>query len=200
MRHTPTSSDQVFGAAGSHGRATGRRRMPRPQERRRGDFGRRGFLLWAPVRWLSRKLSGLARWAAARLRAPLRPVARVLALHWATTHAPAPMRWVARLFLPGRERGFGFWWLIGTLAVAAVLGVTVALLLTPLAGLIALLVVAIWSLARWRRRPGSEDRWDDGSEVPVTSATRAGPAYSSGAASAQAPCGAPAHRFRASAG
>jgi multidrug efflux pump subunit AcrB len=53
---------------------------------------------------------------------------------------------------PGRERGFGFWWLVATVAVAIVLGMVVALLLTPVAGLIALLVVAIWALVHRHRR------------------------------------------------
>jgi apolipoprotein N-acyltransferase len=87
--------------------------------------------LLAPLRWLNRKLSGL-----------VRRVAR---------HVPAPVRWLGRLFAPGRERGFGFWWLVATLGVAVALGMVVALLLTPAAGLIALLVVAIWALVRRRR-------------------------------------------------
>jgi apolipoprotein N-acyltransferase len=97
----------------------------------------RGPGLRAPLRWLGRKLSGL-----------VRRLAR---------HVPAPVRWLGRLFAPGRERGFGFWWLVATLGVAVALGMVVALLLTPAAGLIALLVVAIWALVRRRRhkRAGS---------------------------------------------
>jgi cobalamin synthase len=95
---------------------------------------RRGSGLLAPLRWLGRRLSGL-----------MRSVAR---------HLPAPLRWLARLLAPGKKRGFGFWWLLATLAVAVALGLVVALLLSPVAGLIALLVVAIWALVRRRRKRG----------------------------------------------
>jgi hypothetical protein len=112
---------------------------------------RRSGLL-APLRWLGRKLSGLVRWVAKGLRAPLRPIARLLMPRWVAKHLPAPLRWLGGLFAPGRDRGFGFWWLVATLGVAVALGLVVALLLTPVAGLIALLVVAIWALVRRRRR------------------------------------------------
>jgi hypothetical protein len=73
-------------------------------------------------------------------------------MRWVAKHAPAPLRWLGRVFAPATESGFGFWWLMATLAVAVALGIVVALLLTPVAGLVALLVVAIWALVRWRRR------------------------------------------------
>jgi hypothetical protein len=82
-------------------------------------------------------------------------------LRWVARHVPAPLRWLGRLFAPGKERGFGFWWLVATLAVALALGMVVALLLTPVAGLIALLVVAIWALVRRHRR-----KRDDGDKRP----------------------------------
>jgi membrane protein implicated in regulation of membrane protease activity len=97
----------------------------RPRQQRDESGGQRSGLL-APLRWLARKLSGLA-------------------------------RSVARLLVPGRERGFGFWWLVATLAVAVALGMVVALLLSPVAGLIALLAVAIWALVRRRRKRDDRD-------------------------------------------
>jgi hypothetical protein len=100
-----------------------------------------------PLRWLGRTLSGLARWVDRRLGAPLRR----LMPRWVPKHVPAPLKWLGRLFAPGRERGFGFWWLVATLAIAVALGMVVALLLSPVAGLIALLVVAIWALVRRSR-------------------------------------------------
>jgi hypothetical protein len=104
------------------------------------DSGTRRPGLLAPLRWLGRRLSALVR------RLMLRRLA---------THLPAPLRRLGGLFDPDRKRGFGFWWLMATLGVAVALGMVVALLLTPVAGLIALLVVAIWALVRRRK---SRDR------------------------------------------
>jgi Flp pilus assembly protein TadB len=73
-------------------------------------------------------------------------------LRWLAKRLPRPLRWLGGLFAPDRERGFGFWWLVATLVVAVALGLVVALLLTPVAGLVALLVVAIWALVRRHRR------------------------------------------------
>jgi len=123
------------------------------------DAGTRRAGLLAPLRWLGRKLSGLLRWAAKRLAAPLRR----LMPRWVPKHVPAPLRWLGRLLAPGRERGFGFWWLVATLVIAVALGMVVALLLTPVAGLIALLVVAIWALVR-RRRSKRERRSSSSSQ------------------------------------
>jgi hypothetical protein len=92
--------------------------------------------------------------------APFRSIARLLVLRWAGKHLPQPLRLLARAFTPGEDRGFGFWWLVATLAVAVALGLLVAFLLTPVAGLIALLVVAVWALVR-RHRSKRDDR-DDG--------------------------------------
>jgi hypothetical protein len=130
--------------------------LPGDHERHHDTSGSRGSALLAPLRWLGRKLSGLVRWAARRLQAPLRPIARLLTLRWVADRLPAPLRWLGRL-IAGRERGFGFWWLVATLGVAVALGLVVALLLTPVAGLIALLLVAIWALVR-RRRHKRDDR------------------------------------------
>jgi apolipoprotein N-acyltransferase len=96
-------------------------------------------------------LSVLVRWAAKRLRDPMRPIARLLMLRSAAKHLPAPLRWLGGLVDPGRNRGLGFWWVVATIGIAVALGMVVALLLTPLAGLVAFLVAASWSLARRRR-------------------------------------------------
>jgi hypothetical protein len=104
------------------------------------------------VHWLGRRLSGLVRWVAKWLRAGLRPIAGLLMLRPLTRRLARPLRWLGRLLAPGREHGFGFWWMVATLAVAVALGMVVALLLSPVAGLIAVLVVAIWALVRRRRK------------------------------------------------
>jgi hypothetical protein len=100
---------------------------------------RRGSGLLAPLRWLGRTLWGLV----------CRPLGRLVRA--VAEHLPAPLRWLGRLFVPGGKHGFGFWWLMATLCVALALALVVALLLAPVAGLIALLVVAIWALVRHRR-------------------------------------------------
>jgi hypothetical protein len=150
---------------------------PRPtrgQEHR--EPGGRGSGLFAPLRWLARKLSGLVRWVGRRLRAPLRPIARVLMLRWMAEHLPAPLRWLGRLITPDRERGFGFWWLVATLAIAVALGMVVALLLTPVAGLIALLVVAIWALVRRHRHKREDGDADPRSDAPAGGTEHVSPA------------------------
>jgi hypothetical protein len=153
MNQTATRSRESVKASIPHTGAADAAETPRPTgEQQHDESGSQGSRLLAPLRWLGRKLSGLVRWVVKRLRAPLRPIARLLMLRWVAEHLPAPLRWLGRLFAPGREHGFGFWWLMATLAVAVALGLVVALLLAPVAGLIALLVVAIWLLVRRRRR------------------------------------------------
>jgi hypothetical protein len=143
----------------------------------RQEPGGHGAGLLAPLRWLARKLSGVARWAAKRFLP-----------RWVPKHVPAPLRWVGRLFAPGRERGFGFWWLVATLVIAGAIGLIVALLLTPVAGLIALLVVAIWALVRRSRRA---DRASSSSQGPPPDApgAHARPTSNSAPAAADATAG-----------
>jgi hypothetical protein len=161
VNQTASWSRESIEASTPRSDAAGATQTPRPTSEQRDESGGRGSGLLASLRWLRRKLSRLARWVAQRLRAPLRPVARLLMLRWVAKHVPAPLRWLGRLLAPGNERGFGFWWLVATLAVALALGMVVALLLTPVAGLIALLIVAIWALVRRRRR-----KRDDGDDRP----------------------------------
>ncbi|MDX6655524.1 MAG: hypothetical protein QOH62_317 [Solirubrobacteraceae bacterium] len=130
------------------------RETPRPAPEQRDESGSRGPGLLATLRRLGRELSRLVRRVVRRLQAPLRPLARLLVLRWVAEQLPAPLRWLGGLFAPGRDRGFGFWWLVTTLGIAAAVGTVVALLVTPVAGLIALLVVAIVALVRRRSTPG----------------------------------------------
>jgi len=51
----------------------------------------------------------------------------------------------------GKDRGFGFWWLVTMVAIALVIGLLVAVLLSPVIGLVAALVVAIAMLVRRSR-------------------------------------------------
>jgi hypothetical protein len=51
----------------------------------------------------------------------------------------------------GKDRGFGFWWLMAMAAIALIVGLLVAVLLSPVIGLLAALVVAIWVLIKRSR-------------------------------------------------
>jgi hypothetical protein len=53
---------------------------------------------------------------------------------------------VGALMRPREERGFGFWWLVATVAIAGAVGLIVAALVTPLAGILAFVAVGIWSM------------------------------------------------------
>jgi hypothetical protein len=96
----------------------------------------------------------------------VRRIARELVPRWVVQQLPAPARWIGSLLVPRRERGFASRWLLVTLAIAAAIGMLVALLVSPVAGLLALLVVAVWALvhrardARARRtsRPSAVNR------------------------------------------
>jgi hypothetical protein len=144
--------------------------LPPTRAPHRDESGGRRPGLLAALRRLGRELSGLVRWVAKRLRAPLLPIAQVLILRWIATKLPAPLRWLAGLLVPGRERGFGFWWLVATLGIAVALGLVVALLVTPVAGLIALLVVAIAALVHRHRR--KRDERDQGTPAAAAAAAR----------------------------
>jgi len=48
----------------------------------------------------------------------------------------------------GQDRGFGFWWLVAMAAIALIVGLLVGLVLSPVIGLLAALIVGIWMLAR----------------------------------------------------
>ena len=81
----------------------------------------------------------------------VRRIARELVPRWVVQQLPAPARWIGSLLFPRGERGFGSRWLLVTLAIAAAIGLLVALLVSPVAGLLALLVVAIWALIHHAR-------------------------------------------------
>jgi hypothetical protein len=62
------------------------------------------------------------------------------------TRRSAFRRLIGALARPREERGFGFWWLVATIAIAGAVGLIVAALVTPVAGLLAVLAVGIWAL------------------------------------------------------
>jgi hypothetical protein len=95
--------------------------------------GRKHSRLLLALRWLRRKLSRAAGW----LRAQIKPAARMIKSRVAATI--------------GKDRGFGFWWLLTTATIALAIGLVVAVLLSPVIGIVAALAVGIWLLVRRSR-------------------------------------------------
>lgn len=104
---------------------------------RENDRRRKSSPWFTPLRWLRRTLSSAAGWVRAQIRSRARLIKSLAA---ATT---------------GKDRGFGFWWLVVTAATALTVGLLVAVLLSPVIGILAALIVGIWMLARGRRSPQS---------------------------------------------
>jgi hypothetical protein len=75
------------------------------------------------------------------------------AAHWLRGQVGPPARLVRSLFLAtiAKDRGFGFWWLVAMAAIALAIGLLVTVLLSPVFGIIAALIVGIWMLARRSR-------------------------------------------------
>jgi hypothetical protein len=109
----------------------------------------------APFRWLRKAASNALR--------PLRALIN------------SPVRLAKTIFMAtiGRDRGFGFWWLVATIAIALVIGLVVAVVLSPVIGILAAIVVGIWMLVKRSGSSGSDE--DD-------SASAAEPAINSAAA------------------
>ena len=84
------------------------------------------------------------------------------AAHWLRGQIGPPVRLVRSLFMAtiAKDRGFGFWWLVAMAAIALAIGLLITVLLSPVLGIIAALIVAIWMLARRSRpsRPGPAAR------------------------------------------
>jgi len=104
---------------------------------RKNDRSRKSSRLFMPLRWLRRKLSSAVGWVRAQIRSRVR---LIKSLFMATI---------------GKDRGFGFWWLVVTAAIALTVGLLVAVLLSPVIGILAALIVGIWMLVRRRRSPQS---------------------------------------------
>jgi hypothetical protein len=103
----------------------------------------------APFRWL-RKAASTA----------LRPLRALL---------NSPVRLAKTIFMAtiGRDRGFGFWWLVATIAIALVIGLVLAVVLSPVIGILAAIVVGIWMLVR-RSGSSSSDGDDSASASEPT--------------------------------
>jgi hypothetical protein len=105
--------------------------------RARKDRGRKSSWLFTPLRWLRGKLSSAVGWVRAQIRSPARLIKSLVT---ATI---------------GKDRGFGFWWLVVTAAIALTVGLLMAVLLSPVIGILAALIVGIWMLVSRSRSPQS---------------------------------------------
>jgi hypothetical protein len=101
----------------------------------------------APFRWLRKAADSVLR--------PLRALVN------------SPVRLAKAIFMAtiGRDRGFGFWWLVATIALAVLIGLLVGLLLSPVLGILAAIGVGIWMLMR--RSSSSDSDEDDSDEASV---------------------------------
>lgn len=97
---------------------------------RKQDRGRKRSRLFMPLRWLRGKLSGAVGWVRAEIKS----------LFMATIGKDR-----------GKDRGFGFWWLVVTVAISLTVGLLVAVLVSPVIGILAALIVGIWMLVRRTR-------------------------------------------------
>jgi hypothetical protein len=70
-----------------------------------------------------------------------------------TKRLKSPRTWLS--LLASKLSGFRSWWMATTVAIAAAVGLLVAVLLLPVAGIVALLVVAVGALVRRLRQPSS---------------------------------------------
>jgi hypothetical protein len=75
------------------------------------------------------------------------------AVGWLRDKIRSPVRLIKSLFMAtiGKDRRFGFWWLVVTAAIALTIGLLVAVLLSPVIGILAALIVGIWMLVRRNR-------------------------------------------------
>jgi hypothetical protein len=123
---------------------------------RTDDDGHERPRSFGPLRWLRTKLSRAAGQVRAQVRDSARSVIRFVlprAASWLRGKIGSPVRLVKSVFMAtiGKDRGFTFWWLMMTAAIALIIGLLVAVLVSPVIGIIAALVVGIWMLIRRSR-------------------------------------------------
>jgi len=123
---------------------------------RNNDDGPNGPGSSALLRWVRTKLSKAVGRVRARARDAARSVIRFVlprATGWLRGKIRSPVRLIKSVFMAtiGKDRGFAFWWLVVTAAVAVTIGLLVAALLSPVIGILAALAVGIWMLIRRSR-------------------------------------------------
>lgn len=118
--------------------------------------------------WLRGAATAAAGWLSSVIKplgAQLKPLMRI--------KSPLRLAWSLFMATIGKDKGFGFWWLVVTLAIALVIGLLVTILLFPVIGLLSALIVGVWMLAR---RSGSSQSADEPKKTPRASDPAALPA------------------------
>src|SRR5690348_8954220 len=88
--------------------------------------GRKHPRSFVPLRWLRAKLSkalgGVRTWARASARSIRSLFSR--AVGWLRDKISSPVRLIKSLVMAmiGKDRGFGFWWLVVTVAISLIIG------------------------------------------------------------------------------
>lgn len=122
---------------------------------RKKDGGRKRPRSFVPLRWLRDKLSNAASRVRAQAKASARSIRSLLsrAVGWLRDKVSSPVRLIKSLVMAtiGKDRGFGFWWLVVTVTIALIIGLLVAVLLSPVIGILAALIVGIWMLVKRNR-------------------------------------------------
>jgi hypothetical protein len=120
-----------------------------------------------PLRWLRGKLSSAVGWVRAQIdRGPERSRS-FMPLRWLRGKLSSAAGWVRAeikslvMATIGKDRGFGFWWLVVTVAIALTIGLLVAVLVSPVIGILAALIVGIWMLVRRSRSSQSNKTVQD---------------------------------------
>ena len=137
---------------------TGRENLTRSTD----DGGQR-HRSFGPWHWVRARLSKAVSHVRALVRDSARSVTRSLlarAVDWLRGKIRSPARLVKSVFMAtiGKDRGFTFWWLVVTAAIPLAVGLLVAVLLSPVIGILAALAVGIWMLIRRDRSSRSRTR------------------------------------------
>jgi hypothetical protein len=118
--------------------------------RAQNDHGRKRSRLFMPLPWLRGKLSSAVGWVRTQISSSARLIRSLLprAVGWTRAQIKSPARLIKSLFMTtiGKDRGFGFWWLVVTVAISLSIGLLVAALLSPVIGILVALIVGIWML------------------------------------------------------
>src|SRR5690349_2366389 len=104
---------------------------------RKQDHGRKRSRSFMPLRWLRGKLSSAVGWVRAQVDRGRKRSRSFMPLRWLRGKLSSAVGWVRAeiksLFMAtiGKDRGFGFWWLVVTVAISLTIGLLVAVLVSP---------------------------------------------------------------------